>query len=410
VNTKINKKLVFLFILLVIICIDIIFSLVYVRIHGLFLVSDGYFNYAVYLKNILFNKYEKYSVYDLVNFNVFPNKNRIIYPLLLATVSVLFNSSIITANYIINLVFTIFLFFLIQKFMLENNFSKERIYYYLLIMLTFPSFVIFSLKLCSDIVFTTFFFGSISFYLLYKKQNRKKYIIFSVIFTILAILTKELALILIVLYLTGTLREYKKSFFTIFLLFIYFLLISFVFLLITLENYMKDYFYWMNLIISSFEKNTVNRQQVFLSGIIYLFYWLFSPKSIGNLLFAFGVNFPFFIVISFVFIFYIYKNNINLIELSHIIKEKVINIYNEQDKLSLSFVSLYFLAIYVLQASYFNERYFFPISFLCYLLVFKLFENSGINFLKNKQILIFTIGIVINYLILLLRIVFIQFL
>ena len=104
-NAKIKKKLIFLFTLLVIICIDVIFSLIYVRIHGIFIVNDGYYNYAVYLKNILFNMYEKSSVYDRVTFQDLPVKNRIIYPLLLAMVSALFNSSIITANYIINSIF-----------------------------------------------------------------------------------------------------------------------------------------------------------------------------------------------------------------------------------------------------------------------------------------------------------------
>jgi len=408
VNKHIDKRNYYFFILVFLLTIlNAVISVLYIQIHGVFLVSDGYYNYAVYFKNTLFSHFELFTLNDSLNFGSFPYNTRILYPFLLALFSHILNINIITASYIVNSISIIVLLALIWIFIQKNEKNNDRKVICFIFLLSTPIYIILSLKLSVDLILTTLMFGSVTNIIYFIKSEKKKYIVFSVLCALFAIITKEIGLIIFCFYFFLIINKYLKSYWKSLLITISGMLLAFIVMLILAGSTMSQYYYWVSFFVYTFKPYNPPPVKTFFQGFYYLFIWLFSFKSLGKTIFSIGMTFGPFMIISVSYMFlYKIKRKLSFKELFKTISNKFKVTYGKIDFYMFIFSLLYFLSIYFLQASYFNERYLLPICFLVYFLIFKLFAKEN-TFLSMKSKTIFILTIVGNYFIVLLRLLLI---
>ncbi len=389
-------------------------SIFFVKAHGFLLVNDGYFNYAVFFRNKIFQLDEPFEIVEQSSFFEFPIKLRILYPLILALISGITNSSIEIANYIFCFILNIFiiisLFFVFRKEIatpnktLTNFQINSKIVFIIGVIITTPVFSVFSFKFSTDLLFSTLLFYSVYFFIKFISENKFSYWFFTFFFTLLSLLTKELAIYLFLLYFYYLIGFFIPSIKKRLLLIFSSLLILFVIFFKLISSAYAQYYIWLRFLDNAFLLNDVDfsyKFSMFIKAIYFMtFKWLFLPLNLYNLLTSLFMNFVGLIVFLIAYYFFRYNYKFELIGKlvkssdKHLGSKQLFNIKtfltqtfsNKTKEIMVVNVLFYFLLLYATQASYLSERYFLPISFSIYYLVFR---SSNSDYIFSKRYILF---------------------
>lgn len=156
---------------------------------------DGYQYYALSIE-----KFIRTREIDYLFANYYA-RNRIVYPFIIAIIHIIIPVNVSVLACCINLAFAILSIFMIRKIMIFLNFNKKVIDLSTLLIVTSYNFLNFWFNILSDIVGLGFFLLFLYFLLKFKENKNYFNLLFSILFYIYSVLTREHFILAILLFL-----------------------------------------------------------------------------------------------------------------------------------------------------------------------------------------------------------------